>query len=372
MAGSHSNYYSVLGVDRGVSPADLQKAFRRKAREYHPDINKEPGAEEHFKEVNEAFEVLSDPKRREYYDRYGSMEGYGQGMPDMSDMFDMSDLFSVFFNGGRSSAGAAVHTAGRDMGAQVRISLQEAATGVKKQISYNRLATCESCHGTGAAEGGTTVPCSTCHGTGEVITTQRTILGAMQTRSVCPDCGGTGSVIDKPCPECDGQGRAPARERVNVEIPAGVRDGQQLRIAGRGEAGFRGAAAGNLIVTVVIDDDETFQRHGDDLHVRVELSITQAALGAELSIEGILPDESVEISVAAGSQTDDVIRVRGKGMPRLSRPVRGDLLAHLDVVVPTTLDSRQRELLEELSSTLDGQQDRPRRSPWQRLRDKLS
>ena len=377
MAGSNIDYYAILGVDRNASDDDIQKAFRKKARTLHPDINKAPDAEERFKEVNEAYEVLSDPKKREFYDRYGSVDGYGQGMPDMGDMFggfDMGDLFSAFFNGGAGMGGGrAVRLDGRDMGAQIGVSLQEAATGCSKQIAYNRLAPCETCHGSGTAEGGSQVSCDTCHGTGQVVSTQRTFLGQMQTRSVCPDCQGSGVKIDKPCPDCDGQGRAPDRERVTVDIPAGVHDGQQIRIEGRGEAGVRGARSGDLIVTVLVNGDDTFQRDGDDLHVRVEASIAQAALGAVITIDGILPDETVQVEIPAGCQPEQVVRVRQKGMPRLRRGGRGDLLAHVDVVVPTELTERQRELLEELSESLDGQDAaRPRRTPWQRLRDALS
>ena len=377
MAGSNKDYYEILGIAHNASDADIQRAFRKKARTLHPDINKAPDAEVRFKEVNEAYEVLSDPKKREFYDHYGSVDGYGQGMPDMGDIFggfggfDFGDLFSTVINGGAGRGAHAARTDGRDMGAQIRVSLAEAATGVSKQIVYNRLAPCETCHGTGCAEGGQKVTCATCHGTGEVVTTQRTFLGQMQTRSVCPDCGGTGVTIDHPCPDCEGQGRAPERERVSVDIPAGVSDGQQLRVDGKGEAGIRGSRAGDLIVTIAVEGDETFQRDGDDLHVRVEASITQAALGAKIELDGIMPDETVEIQIPAGSQTDDVVRVRQKGMPHLGREDRGDLIAHVDVVVPRTLTEEQRHLLEQLAETLDEKQERPRRTPWQRLRDAL-
>lgn len=376
MPGSSKDYYAILGIDRNASESDIQKAFRQKARTLHPDINKAPDAEERFKEVNEAYEVLSDPQKREYYDRFGSVEGYGQGGVDMGDIFggfDMSDLFSSFFSSNGSASGRAVRTDGRDMGATVRISLQEAATGCTKDIAYNRMAPCKTCGGSGCAEGGTDVSCPTCHGTGQVVTTQRTFLGQMQTRSVCPDCGGTGTKIDKPCPDCDGEGRAPDRQHVSVEIPAGVRDGQQVRIAEAGEAGVRGAHTGDLIVTVAVATDKSFQRDGDDLHVRVEVSMTQAALGTLIEIEGILPDETVSVEIPAGCQFDDVVRVKGMGMPHVARSGRGDLLAHVDVTIPKKLNDRQRSLLEELAGELDGKgSDRPSRKPWQRLRDALS
>lgn len=375
MAGK--DYYEILGVARGATDAEIRKAFHAKARTLHPDINKAPDAEERFKEVNEAYDVLSDAKKREFYDRYGSVDGYGQGMPDMGDVFggfDMSDLFSAFFNGGGQGGSArSVRLDGRDMGATLHVTLQEAACGCTKEIAYNRLAPCGTCGGSGCAEGGQQVSCARCHGTGQVVTTQRTFLGQMQTRTVCPDCGGTGVKIDHPCPDCEGQGRAPDRERVSVKVPAGVYDGQQVRIEGKGESGVRGARSGDLIATIMVAEDDSFQRDGDDLHVRVEASITQATLGAQLEIDGIMPDETVTIDIPSGCQFDQVVRVKGAGMPRMRGTGRGDLLAHVDVTVPRKLTEYQRKLLKELSETLDGPDAaRPKRTPWQRLRDALS
>ena len=368
------DYYAILGVARDASDADIRKAFHQKARTMHPDVNKAPDAEERFKEVNEAYAVLSDADKRSFYDRYGTVDGYGQGGPDMGDIFgggfDMSDLFSSFFNGG-SGGGRAVRMDGRDMRAGITITLEEAATGCTKEIAYNRLAPCKSCKGSGCAEGGQTVTCPTCHGTGQVVSVQRTFLGNMQTRTVCPDCAGSGTTIDHPCPECDGQGRTPDRERVTVKVPAGFADGQQLRVPNMGEAGVRGATAGNLMVSVNIQPDERFQRSGDDLHVRVEVSVAQAALGATVEVEGIMPDETVAVAVPAGCQFDDTVRVGGMGMPRLRRGGRGDLVAHVDVVVPTKLTERQRELFEELASSMDEEVD-AKRTPWQRIKDALS
>lgn len=369
------DYYEILGVERGASDADIRKAFHRKARTMHPDVSKDPDAEEKFKEVNEAYAVLSDSEKRDFYDRYGTVDGYGHGGPDLGDIFggfDMGDLFSSFFGGAATgSGGHAQRMDGRDMGASIFVTLQEAATGCSKEIAYNRLAPCESCEGTGCAEGGETVTCPTCHGTGQVVSVQRTFLGNMQTRSVCADCGGSGVTINHPCPECEGQGRLPDRERVSVKVPAGFSDGQQLRVPGYGEAGVRGAHAGDLIVTVRVAPDERFQRSGDDLHVRIEVSVAQAALGATLEVEGILPDELVEVEVPAGCQYDDTVRVPGMGMPRLRRGGRGDLIAHVDVVVPTSLTDRQRELFEELAQTMD-EETSAKRTPWQRLKDVLS
>ncbi len=367
------DYYEILGVSRDASDAEIRKAFHKKARTMHPDVNKAPDAEVRFKEINEAYAVLSDNDKRAFYDRYGTVEGYGQG-PDPSDFFggfDMSDLFSSFFGGTGGAAGRAQRMEGRDMGASINITLQEAATGCTKEIAYNRLAPCKSCEGSGCAEGGETVTCPTCHGSGQVVTVQRTFLGNMQSRTVCPDCNGTGVTIDDPCPECGGQGRTPDHERVNVKIPAGFADGQQLRVPGFGEAGIRGAQAGDLIVSVSVAPDEEFRRSGDDLHVRIEIGVAQAALGTTVEIDGIMPDETVKISVPAGCQFDDTVRVAGKGMPRIRRDGRGDLIAHIDVVVPKHLDEHQRELFKELAATLDEETDN-KRTPWQRIKDALS
>ena len=371
------DFYDILGVAKDASTDDIKKAFRKKAATMHPDVNKAPDAEARFKEVNEAYEVLSDGKKREFYDRYGSVEGYGQGGPDMGDVFsgfDMSDLFSAFFNGGgQGGSGRSVRLDGRDMGATLHVTLQEAATGCTKEIAYNRLAPCKTCGGTGCAEGGHQVSCPRCHGTGQVVTTQRTFLGQMQTRTVCPDCGGTGVKIDHPCPDCEGQGRSPDRERVSVKVPAGVYDGQQVRISGKGEAGVRGASSGDLIATIMVADDDAFQRDGDDLHVRVEASITQAALGATVKVDGIMPDEEVTVDIPGGCQFDQVVRVKGMGMPRMRGIGRGDLLCHVDVTVPRKLTEYQRKLLRELSESLDGEDAScAKRTPWQRLRDALS
>ncbi len=369
------DYYAILGVDRNASDADIRKAFHTKARTMHPDVNKASDAEERFKEVNEAYAVLSDSEKRAYYDRYGSVEGYGQGGPDLGDIFggfDMSDLFSSFFGGSSGGGGRAVRMDGRDMRAGISVTLQEAATGCSKEIAYNRLTPCKSCGGSGCADGGQVVSCPTCHGTGQVVTVQRTFLGSMQTRTVCPDCNGSGTAIDHPCPECDGQGRTPDRERVSVKVPAGFQDGQQLRVPGYGEAGVRNSRSGDLIVTVSVQPDEHFQRAGDDLHARVEVSVAQAALGATVEIEGIMPDEAVQVEVPAGCQFDDTVRVSGKGMPRMRRDGRGDLVAHVDVVVPKRLTDRQRELFEELAASMDEEVNAARRTPWQRIKDALS
>ncbi len=370
--------YEVLGVPRDATEDDIKKAFRKQARKLHPDVNKSPNAEEEFKELNEAYDVLSDPQKRSAYDRFGTIPGaagggnpYGGGYVDFDDIFGggfggMGDIFSSFFSGMGGSA--QVRREGRDMGVGLRLTLEEVATGVKKEIVYDRLAPCQDCDGTGLGEGGKEVSCPECGGSGRVVSVQRTFLGDMRTTSTCGSCGGTGRSIDNPCPECEGQGRVPDRQRVTVEVPAGIRDSQQLRVTGFGEAGLRGAAAGNLIVTCRIQPHDFFEREGDNLHARANISMVQAALGAEIEVDGIMPDEKVGVRIPEGCQNDQVIRVRGKGMPKFRSDLRGDLFVHASVVIPKKLTKSQRELLEKLASDM-GEDFANARSPLEKLRD---
>jgi len=371
------DYYSILEVSQDATDAEIKKAFYRKARELHPDVNKAPDAEDRFKELSEAFDVLSDPAKRSQYDRFGTVGNNGgnyQQYVDFSDLFGsgfgMGEIFSQFFSGANYGR-ASVRREGRDMGIGLKLNLEEAAVGVKKEIVYDRLAPCESCGGSGIGPGGKTIPCELCHGSGRVISVQHTFLGDMQTQSVCPQCSGSGESIDIPCADCEGQGRTPDRQHVTIEVPAGIRDGQQLRLSNFGEAGLHGASAGNLIVTVRIEEHPRFQRDGDNLHTVVQISITQAALGAPLQIAGILPDEQVDMEIPAGCQNDQVLKIKDRGMPRLHRETRGDLFVHVEVLIPKHLSGRQRELLEALAQEF-GDEVVSKRSPMQRLKDALS
>ena len=371
------DYYEILGVSRDADEKEIKKAFHKKARELHPDVNNAPDAEERFKEVNEAYDVLSDPSKRSQYDRFGTVgnTGFGGGgFVDLDDLFGggfgMGDLFSSFF-GGSARGRSTIRQDGRDMGVGVRLTLEESATGVKKEIVYDRLAPCETCQGTGLGEGGQETPCTSCNGTGSVVSIKRTFLGDMQTRSTCPDCGGTGKTIDIPCEDCEGQGRYPDRQRVTIEIPKGIRDGQQLRLKGFGEAGMHGAAAGDLIVTVRVMQHDYYQREGDDLHTRAQISMIQAAMGADVVIDGILPDETVNVQIPEGCQNEQVIKVKGKGMPRLRGDSRGDMWVHIEVVVPKSLSKKAREILKDLAEELGEEVSEPRR-PLQRIRDMFS
>ena len=372
--------YEILGVSKDASDSEIKKAFRRRARELHPDVNKAADAEDQFKELNEAYDVLSDPNKRAQYDRFGTIPGAagggyggGSGYVDFDDLFGggfggMGDIFSSFFGGQGGQGGRPARKEGRDMGVGLRITLEEVARGVEKEIVYDRLAPCPDCKGTGLGENGKVVTCPECGGKGRVVSVQRTFLGDMQTATTCKKCNGTGSSIENPCPECEGQGRVPDPQRVTVKVPAGIRDGQQLRVGGFGEAGIQGAQAGDLIVTCRVQPHEFFERDGDDLHGRANISFIQAILGAEIEIDGIMPDEKVQVRIPAGCQNEQVVRVKGFGMPRLKSDIRGSMYVHVNVVIPEKITKKQRELLEKLADEM-GEEVAAPRSPLQKLRD---
>ena len=360
--------YEVLGVSKNATDDEIKKAFRRRARELHPDVNKASDAEDQFKELNEAYDVLSDPQKRSAYDRFGTIPGAagggspygGGGYVDFEDLFGggfgMGDIFSSFFGG--AAGGRAQRREGRDMGVGLRLTLEEVAAGAKKEIVYDRLAPCPDCDGTGLGEGGREVTCPDCGGKGRVVTIQHTFLGDMQSATTCKTCGGTGTSIENPCPECEGQGRVPDRQRVSVEVPVGIRDSQQLRLSGLGD----------LIVTVRIQPHEFFERDGDNLHARANVSIVQATLGAEIEIDGIFEDEKVQVRIPEGCQNEQVVRVRGFGMPKFRSESRGDMFVHVNVVVPKKVTKKQRELLEQLAEDM-GEDVSDARTPLQKLRD---
>lgn len=370
MAAASKDYYAVLGVERDASADEIKKAFRRKARETHPDVATAEGAEEAFKEINEAYEVLSDAEKRSNYDRFGTadprMGGYGGA--DMGDFFGgFEDIFSVFMGGGMGGGGRQVRREGRDMRAQLTITLEEAATGATKDIELTRDAPCATCDATGAAPGGSAQTCVACAGTGQKRTQRRTILGVMESVTPCDRCGATGTIVEPPCPDCGGAGRARATERVSVEIPAGIAEGMGVRVPGKGEAGLRGAAAGDLVVGIRITPHEYLHREGDDLHLMLSIDIAQASLGATIEVQGLFGP--VEVAFGGGAQTGDTVKVRSEGMPRM-RGGKGDLIAHLEVEVPRKLNKRQRELLGELAQTFGTKVAEP--TPLRKIKDWLT
>jgi molecular chaperone DnaJ len=354
------DYYEVLGVSKDADEKEIKRAFLKKARVLHPDVNKEPDAEEKFKQLNEAYSVLSDPQRRSNYDRFGDPDGGGfGGMDDIfgGSGFGMEDLFSTFFGGGAGGGHRQARARGRDMVMRMNVSLRDAATGFDKTVAYDRLAPCDDCGGTGAENGEEPHECPTCHGTGVVTRVQRTILGAMQTQAPCPDCDGTGQVIDHACPTCDGQGRTPSHDTVTVHVPAGVYDGQDIVIEHMGEAGVRGEAAGDLVIRVSIEESEEFVRQGNDLLCLVEVDLLHALVGTKIEKDGILPDEKVEIDIPAGVEQGERIVVEGKGMPVQGTKRRGDLVAVISLVQPKDLEPSEMETLEGLVAARDGAKD---------------
>ena len=362
---SQRDYYEVLGVDRNADQRTIKRAFLKLARTLHPDVNKEPDAEARFKEVNEAYSVLSDERKRANYDQYGNPDGpggFGGDFVDMSDIFGggFGDIFDSFFGGG-GRGGQTARTRGRDMGITLRITLAEAAAGVTKTIAYDRLAPCDDCDGKGVAEGGTEKTCDRCHGTGRVVEVQRTIFGQMQSQSTCPVCHGSGRVVDKPCETCQGEGRTPSHETVKVDIPAGIHTGQAIRVEGRGEAGVRGDTTGDLVVTVQVLEDDRFERQGDDLLYVAEIDALDAMLGCEVSFEGILDGELVVVEVPRGCQYGQQLVVNGRGMPRLGGNGRGRMVVAVRVTIPDDINDEEALLLgrvRELHSERTGAKER--------------
>jgi molecular chaperone DnaJ len=336
------DYYEVLGVQRGADGADLKRAYRKLAMELHPDRN--PGnheAEAKFKEASEAYQVLSDPEKRQLYDRFGhSGPGrMGQGFGDVSDIFSaFGDIFGDIF-GGRAGGGRRGPGRGADLETSVLVTLLEASTGVKKDLKVARRTPCATCKGSGAAPGTEPETCRQCGGRGQVMHSQ----GFLMIQTTCPICRGEGQVIRKPCDTCEGSGFERQEETLQVTIPAGVEDGSTLRLAGRGEAAPRGGQPGNLYVVLRVEPDERFERDGADLHTEVHVSFPQLALGAKVKVPTLTGE--AEIDVRAGSQSGDTISLRGQGMPSLEGRGHGDLVAHLKLVVPKSLSPEEEQHL---------------------------
>jgi molecular chaperone DnaJ len=348
------DYYEVLSVSRGADEQEIKKSFRRLARELHPDVNKhDPDAEEKFKECAEAYEVLTDPERRAVYDRYGHEGLQSSGFSShFSGFGSFGDIFDAFF-GGESPFGGAGRTGaaqGGDVAVAVEISLEDAARGANVPVEFDAVETCENCRGNGAEPGTPIETCPRCEGSGTLRAVQRTAFGQLVRQAVCDACGGDGRIAKEPCGECRGRGRRAVRKRLDVDIPAGIADEQRIRLSGRGHAGERGGPSGDLYVLVRVAEDPRFVRDGNDLLYPLNLSAVDAALGVVREIETL--DGSEEVTIEPGAQPGDVITLRGKGMPSLRRGERGDQRVILNVVVPSRLDARQRELLERLRETL--------------------
>jgi molecular chaperone DnaJ len=352
MATAERDYYELLGVSRGATEADIKKAFRRKARELHPDVSAAPDAQERFREVAEAYEVLSNAETRGLYDRYG-LAGLRRGgfTPTSFDVGNLTDLFAAFFGDDLFGSTARRRPArGGDLAVAVEVDLPEAATGVTRQVEIEAAVTCRACGGDGAEPGTHPIACSGCGGTGMLQQVSRSLFGEFVRTQPCPRCGGSGRVVETPCRACDGAGRTLETQTLEVDVPPGIHDGQRIRMRGRGHAGAPGAPAGDVYVQVHVRPHEALLRDGDDVLVPVRLTMAQAALGATVAVPTL--DGTADVEFPAGTQPGDVHVLAGRGMPVLQGFRRGDQQLVVEVAVPRRLTEEQRRLLEQLDATL--------------------
>lgn len=347
---SKRDYYEVLGLARGASADEIKRSYRRLARQYHPDLNKEPDAETKFKEISEAYEVLSDTDKRSMYDRFGHQGVSGAGGYDPFGGYGGADIFSTIFDAfmGQGGRGGQAPSAlrGADLRYHLQITFEEAVFGVEKEISYQRMDACGTCNGSGAEPGSDLERCPKCNGQGELRT--RAPIFNMLTVVTCDQCNGTGKIPSVPCHTCGGEARVRGTRRVKVNVPPGVDTGLQLRLRAEGEAGLRGGPSGDLLVAIDVQEHALFRRDGSDVILELPLNVAQAALGAELKVPTVGGEDT--LTVPPGTQHDTVFRLRGKGAPSLRGGPRGDQLIVTRIVVPTKLGERERELLRELST----------------------
>ena len=347
-----TDYYERLGVARDAGESEIKKAFRRLARELHPDVNgHDPEAEEKFKAAAEAYEVLSDPERRATYDRYGA-EGLRSGGYQPSGFGSFADIFDAFFGGGGDAfgGGRAGPAQGGDVAVQATVELADAATGTTIEVGYDAVARCDACHGNGAEPGTPIETCARCGGAGQLRAVTRTPFGQVVRATVCDTCHGDGRVPKEPCKACRGRGRRVERQTLSVDVPAGIADGQRIRLGGRGHAGEQGGPPGDLYVLLRVAEDERFLRDGDDLVTVVDVAAPLAALGTTLDVPTL--DEPIPLDIPAGTQPHDTLVLRGLGMPALRGRRKGDLRVVVNVVIPRRLSHEQKELLEQLAGTL--------------------
>ena len=350
---SNRDYYEILGISRGASQAEIKQAFRKLARQYHPDVSKEANAEEQFKEINEAYSVLSDEQKRAQYDRYGRA-----GLGDMGGMIsanvNFNDIFEELFGfgaggGGRGTRRNMPHR-GRDLQMSIDLTFEEAIFGVEKEIQFEREESCSTCRGSGAEPGSTPRTCETCGGRGEVRQVRQTFIVQMVETVTCPNCQGRGQLIDKPCHTCSGRGLERKRVNKKVSIPAGVDNSMQIRLPGEGGPGSNGGPSGNLFLMVDVKPHEYFKRRGEDILLDLNINIAQAVLGAEIEVPTV--DGQEKLTIPAGTQPGKVFNLRGKGVPRIRQSGRGDERVVVNVDIPKKLSAEQRELFEKLADTL--------------------
>lgn len=352
---SKRDYYEVLGVDRSADKDTLKKAFRKLAQKYHPDVNKSPEAEPLFKEINEAYQVLSDDQKRAAYDRFGHDGLQGAGMNDFSGGFgDLSSIFEEIFGGfGQtgSARGRRQPRSGADLRTDVRLTFEEAVFGTERDLDIPRMEVCDRCKGTGAEPPTSPVTCAACSGQGEIRRRQQSpLFGSVITATPCPTCNGTGEVIPSPCTKCSGNKRVRINRKINVKIPAGVDDGTRIRLAGEGEAGQLGGPPGNLYVVIEVDAHPVFTRNQFDVHVDLPVNIAQAALGATVKVP-TLEGGQQDVDIPTGTQSGRTLTLRGLGVPKLQRSGRGDMIITVKVMTPTNLNQEQKQLMRELAKT---------------------
>ncbi|MCR2803199.1 molecular chaperone DnaJ [Paenibacillus soyae] len=338
------DYYEVLGVGKDASAEDIKKSYRKLARQYHPDVNKAADAEAKFKEVKEAYDVLSDDGKRSTYDRYGHVDpNQGMGGAGGQDFGGFGDIFDMFFGGGGSRRDPNAPQRGNDLQYTMTVEFKEAVFGKEAEITIPRTESCDTCHGNGAKPGTKPETCSTCKGSGQQEVVQNTPFGRMVNRRACTNCSGTGRIIREKCGTCHGAGKVKKQRRIKVNIPAGVDDGAQIRMSGEGEGGLRGGPAGDLYIVLRVKPHEFFDREGDDIYCEVPLTFVQAALGDEVEIPTLT--EKVKLKVPAGTQTGTYFRLKGKGVPKLRGYGTGDQHVKVTIVTPTNLTDEQKELL---------------------------
>jgi len=345
------DYYNVLGVPPDVSPEEIKKAFRKMAFECHPDRNHHDGAAEKFKEINEAYEVLGDAERRALYDRRDRY-GYGRGFEGLDGFVNgLGDIFETFFAGTTATRPRTrVPRQGADLSCKVSISFEEAAFGCEEEIGIERTEACSHCRGIGADSGSQPVTCPNCGGSGEVTRIQQLLFGRFANRVVCERCHGEGIIVERPCRQCRGTGRERKRHKLGLKVPAGVDNGSHIRLRGEGEVGMWGGAPGDLLITVLVEEHQLFQRDGNNVLYQLPLNFAQAALGDQIDVSTL--DGSASLKIPAGTQSGDVLRLKEKGIPYLNRPGRGDQLVQVRVITPEKLNSEQRKIFLELAKSL--------------------
>lgn len=374
------DYYEVLGVTKETSEDEIKKAFKKKAREFHPDLHPDdPECEEKFKEVNEAYEVLSDPEKKQRYDQFGhagvdpnygggaDMGGFG-GFADMGDILE--NIFGGFgFGGGSSRSSANAPKRGSDLQQSVSISFMEACSGKKQEIKVNRMCVCDSCKGSGADSGTSAEICPDCQGRGSVKTTQRTPFGAISSTKACPHCNGKGKIIKNPCSKCHGLGRVRVQKTISIDIPAGIDDGQIIRLSGQGDCGINGGPSGDLMLSVLVKSHPLFKREGYDIHCDIPVTYMEAVLGSEITVPTI--DGDVKYNISEGTQTGTVFRLKGKGVKKRNRTDRGNQYVKVYVEVPKNLSKKQKDLLKAFESSLSEKNYAKRQSFFEKLKAKL-